>query len=80
MPACAIAQETAIALFAHLRILLVLLLIGGAVYVAWRVWARAARDPVLRQRLSVLGGRLLRSLAMRGGVVWLLLRALRWFR
>lgn len=57
-----------------------LLLIGGALYVAWRLWVRAARDPLLRHRLAHLGVRLLRALALRGGLVLLVLRALRWFR
>ena len=57
-----------------------LLLIGAAVYTAWRLWQRAARDPLLRRRLSQLGVQILRAVAMRGGLLLLLLRALRWFR
>jgi hypothetical protein len=68
-----------IALAVQLRLLVLLLAVGLAAWLLWRLWTRAQQDPRLRKTVGGAGGPLL-LLALLRAALPLLLRGLRYFR
>jgi hypothetical protein len=71
-----------IALAVQIRLLFLLLAVGLAVWLLWRLWSRVAQDPRLRASMGGASGPLLLLALLRAGLPLLLrvLRGLRYFR